>query len=170
MSEPRCYCTKNTAVVWTHIGRDGEPIDGPRQLRRQCLNCGALGASALSHRLGTPTTPIVDVEAVKRWNLGRTEYYARRSMSFLKERETVKDSVRDQYEAYLQTDAWRAKRAVALKRANGICEGCGTRPATQVHHLSYLHLGDEFLWELKAVCAVCHAKCHPDKQAERGVA
>ena len=33
-------------------------------------------------------------------------------------------------------------------------------PATQAHHLTYEHMGDEFLWELKAVCRPCHERWH----------
>ena len=60
--------------------------------------------------------------------------------------------------AYLNSVRWRRLRALVLKRAKGLCEGCGEANATEVHHLSYNHIGDEFLWELVAVCRKCHEK------------
>ena len=51
-----------------------------------------------------------------------------------------------------------------MERAQGLCEGCRRRPATEVHHLTYEHVGDELLWELKAVCDHCHRRCHPESQ------
>lgn len=40
-----------------------------------------------------------------------------------------------QYEAYRKTPEWQARRQLVLKRAQGICEGCLSAPATEVHHL-----------------------------------
>jgi 5-methylcytosine-specific restriction endonuclease McrA len=65
------------------------------------------------------------------------------------------------YDAYLASPEWQARRRLVLKRANGMCEGCGLRPAAQVHHLTYQHVGAEFLWELRAVCLECHQALHP---------
>ena len=64
------------------------------------------------------------------------------------------------YTDYLRTDAWRAKRAQALKRDSNLCQGCRERPATQVHHLSHAHVGDELLFELVSICDVCHERAH----------
>jgi 5-methylcytosine-specific restriction endonuclease McrA len=67
------------------------------------------------------------------------------------------------YENHLASLKWRKLRELVFKRSGGLCEGCGVRPAHQVHHLTYEHMGDEFLWELQAVCKVCHGRCHPEK-------
>ena len=64
------------------------------------------------------------------------------------------------YNAYLLSDAWRTKRALVLERSGYNCEGCGAVRACQVHHLTYAHVGNEFLWELKAVCNACHERLH----------
>jgi hypothetical protein len=39
----------------------------------------------------------------------------------------------DQYNAYLLTETWNAKRLAVLERANHVCEGCGQAKATQAH-------------------------------------
>lgn len=70
------------------------------------------------------------------------------------------------YDAYLTSDTWRAKRA------NGLCEGCGERRATQVHHLSYPSawpgtdewIAQEKLFDLRAICTGCHTDIHRDAE------
>jgi 5-methylcytosine-specific restriction endonuclease McrA len=64
------------------------------------------------------------------------------------------------YDQYLASPEWAHKRALVFQRAHYTCEGCGVRPASAVHHLTYDHLGDEFLWELKAICHECHDRFH----------
>lgn len=64
------------------------------------------------------------------------------------------------YSNYLASPDWRQKRRLVFDRANGICEGCRERHATQVHHISYANVGNEFLWELVAICRDCHEKAH----------
>lgn len=68
------------------------------------------------------------------------------------------------YNEYLKSPAWRKKAAIVMDRAPaGLCEGCGVNLAVQVHHLSYEHVGNELLWELRAVCFACHQRIHADK-------
>lgn len=64
------------------------------------------------------------------------------------------------YAAYLDTFEWAERRDKVLARADGLCEGCGSAEATQVHHLTYAHVGYEFLFELTAICAACHGRLH----------
>jgi 5-methylcytosine-specific restriction endonuclease McrA len=47
-----------------------------------------------------------------------------------------------------------------IKRDGGLCRGCSEAPATQVHHLTYEHIGNEFDWELVAICRRCHQRYH----------
>lgn len=64
------------------------------------------------------------------------------------------------YDEYLNSAAWAKRRSAVLKRARGVCEGCGECLPTQVHHLTYEHVGLEFLFELVAVCDACHERLH----------
>lgn len=75
--------------------------------------------------------------------------------------EKEQEAWREKYDEYMQSPEWQDKRSLVLVRAAYICEGCGKAPAQQVHHLTYDHLGDEFLWELRAVCMKCHERLHP---------
>lgn len=64
------------------------------------------------------------------------------------------------YAAYLRSAAWSAIRAKVIRRAKGLCEGCGEARASDVHHLTYAHVGAEFLFELVALCRACHVRWH----------
>lgn len=71
-------------------------------------------------------------------------------------------SQRSEYDAYLRSSDWRRRRGHVLRRCAGVCEGCGERPAVEVHHLTYRHFGAELLFELVALCRACHALVHRD--------
>lgn len=62
------------------------------------------------------------------------------------------------YQAYLASPVWRAKRKRVMDRDNWRC-ACGAR-AEQVHHRSYAQIGREPLSDLIAVCDACHTQIH----------
>jgi hypothetical protein len=64
------------------------------------------------------------------------------------------------YENHLASDYWRDIRQRVMERCAGMCEGCGKRPALDVHHLTYARLGHEMLFDLAAVCVPCHESIH----------
>ena len=68
---------------------------------------------------------------------------------------------RDYYRGYLQSDDWKRKRYVVLKRDNWTCVYCGDR-ATQVHHKRYAkrNIGREPIEWLVSVCKNCHDSQH----------
>jgi 5-methylcytosine-specific restriction endonuclease McrA len=90
----------------------------------------------------------------------RRQEYERQRVE--RERLRVEENARWQswYADYLRSPQWRAIRQKVLRRANGACEGCGDAVATQVHHITYKNVGNEFLWELRAICDDCHDRCH----------
>lgn len=53
-----------------------------------------------------------------------------------------------------------------LERANHVCEGCGVNAATEVHHKTYKNVGNEFLFELVAICRPCHQRYHADDEGD----
>ena len=62
------------------------------------------------------------------------------------------------YQTYLRSPEWKAKRQEKLDSCQNKCEcegGC-CREATQIHHLHYDTLGNESLGDLQALCAKCH--------------
>jgi len=129
---------------------------GARYYVRQCLDCGAstgnLIASAAALAGGRKPQPF-DLDAETRGREAADRAYAERAA-------TRRHAFWDWYTDYLQSDAWRAKRTQALKRDKGLCQGCLDRPATQVHHLTYAHVGAELLFELISICDDCHERAH----------
>jgi hypothetical protein len=75
------------------------------------------------------------------------------------------------YEEYINSAVWGEKCRRVLDRAVGRCEGCGVPGMRlEVHHLTYEHLGDERLDELKALCPECHKKADEERRAEMAAA
>ena len=75
---------------------------------------------------------------------------------------TKREHRRDYYKnEYLQSDEWRRKRYVVLKRDNWRCVYCGSS-ATQVHHKQYAkrNIGKEPIEWLVSVCQSCHNSMH----------
>ena len=62
------------------------------------------------------------------------------------------------YQKYMRSKEWKAKRQEKLETCNHKCEcegGC-YRKGTQIHHLHYDTLGDESMEDLQALCPKCH--------------
>lgn len=73
---------------------------------------------------------------------------------------------REDYAEYLKSEEWALRRDLVMARAKNRCEGCGLRAASEVHHLTYEHVTQEFLFELVALCGDCHERAHaPAEQA-----
>jgi hypothetical protein len=65
------------------------------------------------------------------------------------------------YAEYLRHPMYRIARAVAMRRAKGICEECGVAPATEANHLQYPVWGTfDTPSNLRAVCHACHCDYH----------
>lgn len=63
------------------------------------------------------------------------------------------------YENYLLCPEWKRKRRFIIER-DKICQGCLDAPIHDVHHLTYAHVGKEFMYELVGLCRECHSRCH----------
>lgn len=61
-------------------------------------------------------------------------------------------------EVFLKSAEWRDVRARVMRRANGICEACLDCAAEQVHHDGYENGSLPPMWQLRAICRVCHEK------------
>ena len=64
------------------------------------------------------------------------------------------------YNWCLGSPSWRELREYVMRRANDTCERCGSRPATEVHHLTYVRVFRELPSDLIAICRQCHAEIH----------
>ena len=127
---------------------------GQKMYCQLCRTCGA----TFNKWLKAPPPGIegqpLDVDAQER---GRRAASDARSAQY----EADRLAKHHKYEAYiLASPEWQRRRQLVLSRAHGVCEACLTAMATQVHHSTYDHLFNEILWELRAVCASCHATIH----------
>lgn len=155
----------------THVGitemRRRINAAGAVSIAEQCRRCGQqIKAVPKRHYTSAQieAMPEYDNDLAQRyWNQrldeqqSWREYYQQQQQAEL---ESARNEYQRYYETYIRSTAWQIKRNLVMKRAGGICEGCGVNRASQVHHLTYEHLGDEFLWELRAVCRQCHERIH----------
>jgi 5-methylcytosine-specific restriction endonuclease McrA len=139
--------------------RKVKPANASWMYRNQCVTCGRPNGQWVKKSL------ISDVEAVAEAPLDQLAQYEQRRNLELKRITQKHLEIQDgrgnaEYSAYLKSPIWKAKREKILLRAKGVCEGCGENAASQVHHLSYRHIYNEFLWELVAICDGCHDRVH----------
>lgn len=136
---------------------------GNKRFYKQCAVCNNLTTSQIAK---TKLSEDQMRNAPERVEEDQTQVYSIKNALY----DALKKQLNDQintawwkwYNGYLNSPEWASKRRLVLKRANNICEGCGTNPATQIHHLTYDHAGHELLFELVAVCNTCHKVLHPD--------
>lgn len=143
--------------------RDGRP-----GYQDQCQDCGKLVGQYKSASLASPETLDADPEMLPQYERERE---AKRGAIYQKHVRLQRrgwDNFKERYRAYLKSEAWRRKRQKVIDKAKGVCEGCGERPATQVHHINYDRVGHELLIDLAALCGACHSSCHPDHTSYPG--
>lgn len=138
--------------------------NGAVHYRTQCLECGdnlkTHKKGDILHLLARGGEP---PEFDREIGQARSRRWSERYQQLRAEAEEQENANwHDWYQDYLRSPGWRQRRDLVMGRAGGICEGCLTRPASQVHHLTYDHVGDELLFELRAVCRECHEKIHAD--------
>ncbi len=134
---------------------------GGVQYRRQCLRCGEHVSNSISHSQISETPPEADRTLAERWYAEKEKAYNALIQRFVIKQKTKDTAFFQKYNTYLVSEGWQKKRSTVLKRANNVCEGCLDRQATQVHHLTYNNVFNEFLFELVAICDECHARLHP---------
>lgn len=125
--------------------------NGGVQIVYQCDRCGRSASNPLSHTIvsNRDSLPVWDESIAKRYDVDRAM-----SRDYEHERWLL------EHDAYLATAKWRNKRKLVMERCAGLCEGCRCSSAFEVHHLTYEHWQDEFLFELVALCRLCHRRIH----------
>lgn len=63
---------------------------------------------------------------------------------------------RQRYRDTLNSARWKGLRDYAVAASDGLCTVCWRRPATELHHLTYEHVGREGLNEVRPICSDCH--------------
>ncbi len=137
--------------------------DGRESHYSQCKECGRTKGAVKKPRIGICADFDENLKDQRWKDLARLKE-TRKEM----QRAIDSDAWHSAYIEYLKSEAWRIKRKLVMRRAGGVCEGCGINPADQVHHTTYDHVGHvepegEFLFELLAVCTSCHSRIHKKK-------
>gem|GEM_PF-1012922 len=150
------HCKHAKTVLRKKFDKNNKP-----RLHMQCITCGEpvglrVSAKGYSDEEITRMEIFDDALRSKSWDDYRRRFDAKRT----EEEHRIKAEWNRQYEHYRQTDEWKHKRSKVILRAQGLCEACRDRPATQAHHTTYAHVGREFLFELVAVCEPCHRSMH----------
>jgi 5-methylcytosine-specific restriction endonuclease McrA len=152
-AEVRCSHPRQQQCVQT-------AVDQSKRVRNQCLDCGSLLGPAQRRPPNFDSLP--PENAALKSSRDRKVAETRSAIAIRhSDIQTRKDSDWWQrYNQYLTTDAWRGRREKVFKRCDGVCEGCGDAKADEVHHRTYDHVFDEFLFELVALCKSCHDRIH----------
>lgn len=142
---------------------------GGVQFVEQCLQCGAATtnplarAKAIEINGGVEPLPFDD-ELERRWREASKQGAEKITGHFETLSEFQIAEFHKWYEVYLASDEWKNKKHKVLKRAKNTCEGCGDARAEVVHHLTYKNVGEEFLFELVALCHLCHNRYHENEE------
>lgn len=60
------------------------------------------------------------------------------------------------YKAYMQSPQWEVKRSQTVQGDGNRCRKCGRIGKLEVHHISYIRLGQERPEDLMTLCHDCH--------------
>jgi hypothetical protein len=144
--------------------RDYPTSNGGWQRKEQCTVCGASLSQARQRGKGV-SVPLWDLKLNDQWtlqcNAQRREIEAR----LIDRTATLETSGYAFYAEYLSSGEWLEKRARVLKRDGGLCQACLATSASEVHHHTYDHIFNEFMYELVSVCRTCHERLHSRKKA-----
>ncbi|MFA6962735.1 MAG: hypothetical protein WC205_18410 [Opitutaceae bacterium] len=155
-------CAHPEKILCRRDDKNGNP-----RLYNQCQLCGEEVGTRVSAK-GIDSEKLKTLikfdEELKRskWASFHESYRKAR----LLEQNRLKDNWNECYNRYLKHPEWRAKRKLVLERAQHLCEGCRTASAQEVHHTTYKHIGNEFLFELVAMCKPCHDRLHSELVSE----
>jgi len=131
--------------------------DETKHLCTQCLICGQMPGG--THWLSQDG---VDITCVQEFDASIAEQWKAAHNEAIKTKLHAERLTRHQeYERYIrESDDWWAIRTKVMKRDDHLCQGCMEENASDVHHKNYVHLYDEILFDLVAVCRKCHDKIH----------
>jgi hypothetical protein len=134
--------------------------------KKQCKYCGACGV--MEKKEPTKGSEVINEQDSKEHAENAKqqiqEYREERVRMEIEFEKLQRESFKEQYHQYLQSDLWKNKRDLILKRDNYTCQSCLVKQATEVHHFSYESYkqkpGSERGWELISVCRDCHKREH----------
>lgn len=144
-------CSHAQTKIMTKVASNGRHM-----VCHQCQNCGDQVGSYLKKEVWPEDRPHWDDSIAERM---RKRILKAQEPIYLEHiQEAQEQEVR--YANYLLSPEWREKRRMVLERDKWTCCGCGKAKATQVHHLTYRDIFNEFLFQLVSICDECHDRYH----------
>lgn len=144
--------------------------NGVWQVVRQCQDCGRAASGPMRHAVVIETggtvedLPEFDAGLHEKGREFETTQWRQQAEAKRLEWESKRGEQREEwrawYTSYLASPEWQERRQAVPKREHHLRQGCRQERATEVHHLTYEHVGEELLFELVAVCRSCHEKAH----------
>jgi hypothetical protein len=159
---PRCDHDEQSPEIRLYVDRGGR-----NTYYYQCMTCGQKVGNQIAHRdvPNISSVPPYDEDLAEKWNAKLRAYWEEKRLRYDRDREEEKAQWDRDYNRYLTSAKWADKRARVLERDNYLCQACRRRTATQVHHLTYKNVFDEPLFDLVAICDVCHNAISPVEEA-----
>lgn len=142
--------------------------DGRPQVYKCCIDCGERSGTAMSQKdkAWLESLEWLPDSLVESYHSRREREKHGVLLELARSQYAERGRFTEAYRNYLASPEWQSLRDKVMKRCNRVCEGCGSRPATDVHHLTYRHFMEEFLFELAGLCKPCHDRWHAhDKDA-----
>lgn len=157
---PECYSFKLEFCTHEKSSLVKMKVNDGYRVRRMCSSCYTIfGTFVKQAGLDMSSIKEVNKESYDRWHEEQERRSSKRINEIRDRREAwKKQRFFENYNKYLNSPAWKERREEVLKRDNYLCQSCLKARATQVHHLSYKHWGDEPLFELISVCTECHER------------
>lgn len=155
------FCSNKAYTIISHECINTQMVRHGTTIRNQCTSCGDLIGNAISTKT-TDISKLKDSSLLfdKERHKKQYDFYQKFIDGFLIKCEEKRQNKDTQwfrwYGEYLRSKEWKNKRQMVLNRDSFICQGCLSKKATQVHHLSYAHVGNEPLFELVSLCENCH--------------
>lgn len=103
-------------------------------------------------------------EAKRRSHEKRQRRYLAKRADLLREflAGETKKGIAETYKKYIDSPQWKFFRDSIIRQRGTMCERCGKdRPPLNVHHISYVRLGNELPEDVKVYCLPCHRMIHP---------
>ena len=122
----------------------------------QCLHCGKKASSGMKRP--EYAVPLFNEELYDGYYKKREQRDIDRQNEYIRSKEQQRAEWFEKYSDYLSSYEWRNKRERVLRRDQKLCQACLQNEATEVHHLTYKHVGNEPLFDLVSICYQCHEK------------
>lgn len=134
--------------------------NGTNHYGTQCLNCGRWQAVKKSD------VPLEEIKRMGEYDpVIAEDYDRRRSTAWKSQAEEQRQEALNALAEYYKTPEWHAKRRHRLelnrRLFGGLCECCMINRASDAHHVTYVRLYHEWMFDLAAVCEQCHSLFHP---------